>query len=85
MLPEIGYELSVSVRDDINRAAVQTEDVLREQSGNFLGTICGVVGNVMSELRQAVDDDKDSIVPLTLWQVRNKVHRDVIPGAVGGR
>ena len=85
MLLEIGHELSVSIRDDVNRAAVQTEDILRKQSGNFLGTICSVAGNVMSELRQAVDDDKDSIVPLTLWQVCNKVHRDVIPGAVGGR
>jgi hypothetical protein len=66
VLPEIGHKLSVSVRDDVNRAAVQTEDVLREQSGNFLGTICSIAGNVMSELRQAVDDDKDSIVPLTL-------------------
>ena len=66
MLLEIGHELSVSIRDDVNRAAVQTEDILRKQSGNFLGTICSVAGTVMSELRQAVDDDKDSIVPLIL-------------------
>lgn len=79
MSPEVGHELGVPIGDNINRTAVQAEDILREQPSNLLGTIRSVTGNVMPKFRHAVNDNEYGVVPLTPWQIRDKVHCDVIP------
>ena len=83
MLPKVGHELGVSIRDDVNWTAIQSEDVLCEQSGDLLGTVSGMARNVVSQLSQAVDNDEDGVESLAFWQVGDEVHCDVVLGALG--
>ena len=84
-LPRLGDELRASVRNDVQRDAVEADDMQRQEichlgSGGEFGE-----RDVMDCLRKAVDDRQDRVVSLGGWKAGHEVHRDVGPGTTGDR
>jgi hypothetical protein len=82
---ELVYKADISIRNNGYRGAVKAVDVSDEDIGDIFGVICYIAGNVVTHLRQSVNNYENSVVAIRKRQVRNKVNGDVSLGTFRNR
>jgi hypothetical protein len=85
VFPELVYKADISIRNDGYRGAVKAVDLSDEDTGDIFGVVCHIVGNVVTHLRQSVNNYENNVVAIRKRQVRNKVDGDVLLGTFRNR
>jgi hypothetical protein len=85
--PKPAGKARVSVRDDALRKAVISDDTVKDDVGNLTRTDAIAARNETCALREAINDDEDSIMATGSGRKKgaNKVHGDGLPTALRDR
>lgn len=83
LAPEGRDELRTAIRDDGGWKAMKFENVIDEE---VCGSPCEAIrmaGDKVPHLREAVDDDHDSVVFARAFEIRDEIDREVGPSSFG--
>ena len=84
VLPKLAHELGVAIGDNDLRQTMQSKDLGEEQLCDIWCSRISSCGEEVSTLAQSVDYHEDGIIArLGGGELDNKVHRDLLPVAIG--
>lgn len=85
LFPELGDELGSAVRDDRRRETMEFPDVVNKELRSRASGAIGATWDKVTHLREAVDNDHDSVETAGSLKAGNEVDRKVDPGTIRHR
>jgi hypothetical protein len=80
MLVQSTSEYSISVRDDLQGAAVQANDVIHDHLDDLFHGVWVSQRNKVSVFHESVDYYQDHFLPIGFWEGLNEIQNDARPG-----
>jgi hypothetical protein len=83
--PKFGHKLGSSVRNDRPGQSVEPKDMLQKEFRQLFGRSGVSTVYQVAHFRESARDYQYSIVAIRPGEPGNKVHRKILPGAIGNR